>query len=348
MKTHTAKKTKSPKKKTKISAKEKKLIEKQAKAKERAEKKAKKLEQKLKKASKKTPKTAKKVEIIKAPQVKFARISEINEETKEKSKEYCLPKWENEVMSSRKQFYNSFTGFVINFLRINGPTDVQDICLAIDEVYPKLRSLRGERYKGNDMIKAIRALAGFKVCKVEDDIWSLREPQATQYECRKIAILEHRRYLMRTNALMRPDMYSKILKKMQQIESYRREIASDHIFKGIFEKPFHTLRGNESMPEAIRKIGHERFIGFVQGYVLTEVYYDQLKKMKWRRQAIDDRMEVLLQNILQRLNSIEANVELPTERMRREYKSFKLDLMEEGVIVVKAGTEKPSEGGEDD
>lgn len=89
------------------------------------------------------------------------------------------------------------------------------------------------------------------------------------------------------------------------------------------------------MPEAIRKVGYDRFIGFLQGFLVSELYYDQSKRIYKREKNLEVRMNSLLENIKNRIDNLETSINKPMEKMRQESQGLNLNMNYAGVIMIR-------------
>lgn len=212
----------------------------------------------------------------------------------------------------KELFYKSLVGLL--YRQINN-----NLYLTTDQLLAFLRNNEIQKHNGKtytleDEESARQALFGTistNVFKVVKDTWTINKDKAKAYKHHKI-----RKYC---NTSAKSSSFVPVLnkttrlsKRISMLERLLAEVEAKPGNEKILKHPFEALEGSESIIEAGEKIGKEKFIGIIEGYLITTKYckvYVVAKIMDKRHKNSTGTLQQKIESIQDRVKRLEIYFE---------------------------------------
>ena len=223
----------------------------------------------------------------------------------------------NLIAYGKNVFNKTIVGRVYKYLKKHGIGTTDNIVIYL------MRKLVN---KGNGQVcdfssnkvcrKALLGLMTTEIFNVDKDTWTLNKPKAKEYKQIKI-----RKYYNRTHktSLKLPlsSKASKLFKKIKFLHRSLSEMKKNKETENLFIDPFCGMDESEGIIQAAGKVGKEKLLGMIEGYLLTTKYcilYVVGKIMNKNYQNSPFEIQDKLIRVYERLKSFEKIFSKPGEK----------------------------------
>ena len=178
----------------------------------------------------------------------------------------------NLISCGKKIFNNTLVGKVYRFVKLNRGTTTEQIEDFLNgSEFCKPNGLKYRLEDGKALRQALLGITSTYIFRVTGDLWELNKAKAKNYKKQKI-----RKYFNKVSrdsiTIPKSIKETKLSKKIRLIQFFISELKSKEGQSKIFDYPFKNLNGDEDIIEAESKLGQERLLGMVQGFVLTSKF----------------------------------------------------------------------------
>lgn len=164
--------------------------------------------------------------------------------------------------------------------------------------------------------KALMGIIGTGIFSITKDTWTLMKLKAKDYKQVKIRKY-YNKSLRLKNRLPLCSKPPKLFKKIKFLQKTMVDMKNKKETENLFNEPFKALDGTEGIIEAAEKMGRQRLLGMLEGFLITTKYcnfYIVNKIMNKNYQNSTYNIQDKLMSIYERLKKFEKYLGKPEER----------------------------------
>jgi len=171
------------------------------------------------------------------------RYNELKEDTDEELPQKRKNSYQKQPDSPSERFKKTLPGAVISKLREKGSMTVLDLTEYLNTIYRSLRTASGSKYQGFDISRSLRGLLSMGVFESKGGIWSLKEPESTIYENKKLEELKNTSQRKKKDkslpSLLRPTA-RKLERQAFLLEKFSKQLRKDKDYSRALQLPFNV------------------------------------------------------------------------------------------------------------
>ncbi|CAG9320369.1 unnamed protein product [Blepharisma stoltei] len=210
-----------------------------------------------------------------------------------------------------RKFNNTLPGYVINYLRKNGPTTEEVILENVRRDIGGLRSATGNKYKSKDPKSCLTGVSKMEIFEQVDGIWFLRNDEANEYEEETIEKFVQKSKKYNPTVFKAERSLKKSERMINLLKSYSKRLGEDPKYADLIRNPLKNIVGNEDLVDVSNKIGQERLIGILQAYDIVKKCFINDINRRNKNQASN----AVIDGIYEKVFKIEEILEKKKERV---------------------------------
>lgn len=178
---------------------------------------------------------------------------------------------QNLISYGKQIFYKTLVGKIYKYLKKHEEASTAQLNFLVKG--KELIRGNGKTYTLEEdpiIKKSLLGVSSTNIFSITKDLWRLNPKKAKEYKQSKVRKY-YNRSLRDQTKLPLMQKSTKLFKKIKLLQKLLTEVKNrgkkDH-----FKNPFKKLEGIENVVEAANKLGRHRFLGMIEGYLITTKY----------------------------------------------------------------------------